>query len=214
MVKVIYLMGIDGAGKTSVANRLSEAYAKQGFRARLLWLRFNHLFSKPLLVFCRAFGFTRYVRQEGETVGYHEFYRSQVLSWLFAYLQYADAWRVRKSKIDRYLKKKNSVLILDRYVYDIMVDIIVDTGISGLHRGRLGRAFRRLLPEGAVVLALKRSKEEILKSRPECRLDRNFDSRYRIYDELIRDVNAIEISNHGEFEDTFRKVRDIVGLAK
>jgi len=130
--RVIYVMGIDGSGKTTVVENLSKLLEDKGYHVYAEWLRFNHVLSKPLLGFCRLVGLTRYEKKDGIRIGYHEFHRSKVISWLYIYLQYLDALRVRIFRIDPKIRQKNCVLILDRFVYDIIIDLMIDTGIEDL----------------------------------------------------------------------------------
>ena len=211
--KVIYVMGIDGSGKTTVSEYLAEQIRARGYRVNILWLRFNHVFSKPLLGLCRILGLTRYQSYDGIRVGYHDFYRSRIISWLFVFGQYLDALRVKYFKILPHIKADKSVLILDRYVYDILVDVMVDTRISGLDKGRMGRKFKKLLPPGTLILMVDRELSEILEVRPEGKVDENFETRYQFYKNMDENDGVTTIKNDGSLGDLLRKAAFHAGLA-
>ena len=120
--KLIYITGIDGSGKSTVSEHLADQLRSKGYEVNILWLRFNHVFSKPLLGLCRLLGYTKYEKPGGIHVGYHDFYKSKIISYLFIFFQYLDAVRVKYTKILPLYRKKNSVIILDRYVYDILIE--------------------------------------------------------------------------------------------
>lgn len=204
--RLIYVMGIDGAGKSTVVEWLARALTEKGKCVEVRWLRFNHFFSKPLLGFCRLMGLTRYETIHGIRVGYHNFYRSRLVSWFFVVLQYLDALRVRWLWIAPRLRRGDRILILDRFIYDILVDLMVDTRITDLDRHPLGKAFLRLLPEGSLILFVVRDKEKLLEVRPESKVDRNFSLRMDLYLALSARQGLIPLQNNGDLESLFCEV--------
>lgn len=209
---LIYVMGIDGSGKTTVVEWLAHTLREQGYHVDVQWLRFNHLLSKPLLGFCRLFGLTRYEKVNGIHLGYHEFHRSRVISWLFVLFQYLDALRVKLTRVMPRLRHERSVVILDRFVYDIIIDLMVDTGIDNLDSTRIGRALIGLLPKGTVVLPLARDREALLQARPESRQDRNFSRRLQLYERLMAREQLQMLQNNSSLDELLVNVSSRVGL--
>ncbi|NOY16388.1 MAG: hypothetical protein GXP23_05560 [Gammaproteobacteria bacterium] len=208
--KIIYVMGIDGSGKTTVAEYIAEELRGRGYRTDVRWLRFNHFFSKPLLAFCRVFGFTKYEMAGDIRVGYHEFYRSSLVAWSFVILQYLDALRVKLLYLQTGLWSRNRVLVLDRYVYDILVDTMIDTRLAGLDKSRIGRAFKRLLPDSTVSVVLHRSRDKVLQARPESAVDREFSDRYAHYDKIRAEGEVHVIDNDGTVEELQQSVKKLL----
>lgn len=207
--RVINVVGIDGSGKSTVANHLATKLRSRGYEVDVIWLRFNHFFSKPLLGLCRLIKLTRYVRHGGVLVGYHDFHRSPLISLLFVILQYADALRVRLLKIEPKLRTPNKILIIDRYVFDILIDLMVDTNNEKLSEEFFGVAFKKLLPPNAFVLFIDRVEEGVISARPENSLDEKFQQRFRYYSSLREDDAVIRISNNGSLLDLLKKVDDL-----
>jgi thymidylate kinase len=205
-------MGIDGSGKTTVSKHLAKSLQELGYDVDIMWLRFNHVLSKPLLGLCRLIGFTRYDVKDGIRVGYHDFHRSRVISWIFLRLQYLDAWRVLHTKILPKMRGDKKVLILDRYVYDILVDLMVDTGLDDLLTSRTGKAFTKLLPEEAMLILVDRDYEEVLQSRPEGRIDDNFYKRYVHYKMMREQFPGTVLDNHAGLPDLLRAAEVCIGL--
>lgn len=210
--RVIYITGIDGSGKSTVSEHLAARLREAGYEVDILWLRFNHVISKPLLGLCRVLGLTRYEVRDGIRVGYHDFYRSKIVSWLFIFSQYLDALRVRYLKLGPRLAGDGKVIILDRYVYDILIDVMTDTRINDLHRGRVGRAFKRLLPQGVVTILVNRDLERVLEVRPEGRVDDNFLRRYEFYKELAEDPSVNTIHNDSSLDSLLDAAEYIAGI--
>lgn len=210
--KLIYVMGIDGSGKSTVSEHLAQKLREQGYTVNVQWLRFNHVITKPLLGLCRVIGLTRYETHDGIRVGYHDFHRSRVISWLFVLFQYLDALRVKYFRIIPKIKGDRSVLILDRYVYDILVDVMVDTGMDALYESRTGNAFLRLLPKDSRLILVDRELDKVLEARPEGRVDRNFIKRYRHYQTISAQPDVHTIENNGELSELLRQAEAYAGL--
>lgn len=210
--KLIYVMGIDGSGKSAVSEHLAMKFREKGYDVDVIWLRFNHVISKPLLGLCRLLGYTKYETCDGIRVGYHNFHRSKIISYLFIAFQYLDAVRVKYTKIIPIIKKPNHILILDRYIYDILIDVAVDTGKSNLLSSWVGKKFKKLLPEDAITILVRRSLSEVLEVRPEGKVDRNFESRFRCYEELRNEASICTIDNNGTLDDLLNSAMELTGL--
>lgn len=210
--KIINISGIDGSGKTTIVNWLSERLQDAGYDVEVKWLRFNHVLTKPLLALCRLLGLTKYENIDGIRMGYHDFHRSRVISWLFVYLQYLDALRVYFIHVAPALRKKNKVLILDRFIHDILIDIMIDTRIQDLDRKWAGRAFLRLIPADTLVIPVLRRREQVLDARPESRIDKNFEARFALYEGIPGRHDCRPVYNNGSLQETLDAVGSIVGV--
>lgn len=207
--RIIYVMGIDGSGKTTVAKWLQDVLVRKGYKVEVQWLRFNHLLSKPLLGICRVLGLTRYENIDGIRVGYHDFHRSWLVSWLFAIFQYLDAVRVTWIKVAPRLRvsdHESKILILDRFVYDIIVDVMIDTRIFHFDKSWIGKAIIELLPQDSAVLAIVRDKDQLIAARPESRIDEAFERRLALYDEIIKRYSIPCVLNDSTLDELFLKV--------
>lgn len=212
--KLIYITGIDGSGKSTVSEHLAARLRDNGYEVNVLWLRFNHVFSKPLLGLCRLLGYTKYEKPEGIHVGYHDFYKSKLISYLFIFFQYIDAVRVKYTKILPVSRKDNSILILDRYVYDILIDVAVDTRMDNLMQSWIGRRFIKLLPEDCLSILVSRDLDDVLEARPEGKVDRNFEYRYQHYIKLSNSPDIKSISNNKTLNELLSSAEKLCGIDK
>jgi thymidylate kinase len=211
--KLIYITGIDGSGKSTVSEHLAKMLRNRGYNVDILWLRFNHVLSKPLLGLCRLLGYTKYETHDGIRVGYHDFHKSSLISNAFIILQYLDAIRVKYLHIIPRYKKKNAIIILDRYVYDILIDIAVDTKKAHLLSSAVGSKFKSILPGNSRTILVRRNLSDVLEARPEGKVDRNFESRFNHYEELANENNLCVVDNNGSLEALLTAVNKITGLA-
>lgn len=193
----IFVCGIDGSGKTALAQDLIEELKRQGFNARYVWMRYNHYFVKPLLAFCRIIRLTQY-RQVGDIkIGVHLFYKSTVISFLFVALTFVDTALATFLKLWLRRIMDNSVVICDRYIVDIIIDLMIDIKNPTMFKGFWGNAFKRLLPEHEKTFYIRRPLEEVLQVRPELKYDHSLDLRISLYEQLVKHWNISVINNNG-----------------
>jgi thymidylate kinase len=204
---IISISGIDGSGKTSIIEGLSSEFEASGQQTKYVWLRYNHYLTKILLGFCRLVGLTRYEYPDGIRVGYHEFYRSRPVSWLFIIFTFIDT--LAASIFLVYLPSlfTSRVLICDRWVLDIMIDLEIDTNIKFQTNGRLERLFLRLLPRNTQCFLVMREQAAVLHSRPENCRDRNFTRRWELYREYAGRPWVTVIANDGSIQDAVASVK-------
>jgi len=210
---LIVISGVDGSGKTSLIEKLQAALEAQGKPTRYLWLRYNHYLSKFVLAFCRYTGLTRYLYFENSRVVYHDFYRSRLVSWLFIGTTWIDTFFVSLFKVYLYRLFSRKVIICDRWMYDIMVDLEVDTKIEFADHSRLKKTFLSLLPANALCFVISRDMESVRKERDESLNDDNFSVRSRLYLRHAQDGKLITVDNNGTIEESVQQVLRQAGLS-
>ena len=211
MSKVVCVSGIDGSGKSMLVEALEQHALKNGLAVKVRWLRFNHFFTRPLLIACRLFGATRYQTQNGHRVGKHHFARPRWLAWLFETLQYWDAWRVAHIHLNRRSLRRTDLLILDRYVPDILVDISIATENPALLRSARAEKFFNLLPSGSLILGVQRAEEALLICRPESGVDPTFTARSDAYLQSFSRGEIHLLKNDGSPEELLEHALKVLG---
>jgi len=126
---IIFLSGIDGSGKTTLAKSLVEALENKGFEVDYVWYRWTAFFSYPLLALCRVLGYTK---KKGYLV-VREYHRNAAIAALWAILYPLDYTLCSLAKI-RITRKANSVIVFDRFIPDIIADVIFQTRINILKK--------------------------------------------------------------------------------
>ncbi len=205
--RIISVSGIDGSGKTTIIDEHSSTLTAEGRNVHIVWLRYNHYLSKSVLALARLFKFTVFEDHDDCRVSYHEFYRSKMLSHVFIWLTWLDAALTTLVLVYIPSRVFNYVVVCDRWVLDILIDLEIDTHIK-LHRNsRYSRMFWGLVPSDAQLTVINRSYDDILDARPEHRYDRNLAERYRLYGVLMEYNDLIVIDNTADLESTHSQVK-------
>lgn len=200
---MICLVGCDGSGKSTLAQYLVDELTRRGHRPVLVWSRYNHFLSKPLLAFARLGGYSIREVHENTTFGYHDFHRSFLLRWPFAILQMIDVNLAIRAQIRR-ARRRGDVLVFERSPWDTLADVLLDTRCAGMESGRLGRWMVSSMLKQSQVLLIARSEENIVKSRPAMRFDRDLQRKLDIYETLCAKFGWSRIDNNGSLTDAKR----------
>jgi thymidylate kinase len=199
--KLIAFVGVDGTGKSSLANAVKKRLEKKNVPVKYVWMRMNYLFSRPFLLICRLTGLTKRPVVNGHKISVHEFYRFKPMAKLIQYTHFIDtffSW-VKNIYFPLYLKKK--VVICDRFVHDILVDYAIEGHEWDIFSKRIARLFNLLVPRNAKFFLINVAKEKILKRKNDViDFDKYFDQRYLLYDELKNNNLLNVINNDGSID--------------
>jgi thymidylate kinase len=206
------IIGLDGAGKTTVALRLCERLERSGQRTAMVWLRSPRFFSLPILGILRLIGYSRTVRLGGHDDVHTDLTRHPRLFHLMAWLLTFDYVLAYYLKI-RLRRRLGRAVILDRFVWDALVDLI-------LSQGR-GLAFLED-PEGRILLdiglrhpalLLRAPTPVLLARKPILSLDPKLEERVRTYEELAARYSiGTATSDEGQEEATTAVVGAYFGI--
>lgn len=211
MPSLISIVGVDGSGKTTLANWLAEELAAQGRQPVLVWSRFRNYLSKPLLALTRLTGHNYYRTINGVRFGFHDFERLAGYRELFALLQAVDVNIAAYHRIHR-LRSHSDVLICERGPWDTLVDVASDTGLAWLPASGLGNTYSLLMRRDARVLWVSRDRESILRTRPELVHDHKLPARMEAYGQLAALHGWDVVDNNGTLESTKQQIREALGL--
>ena len=206
--RIIFFVGVDGAGKTLYANMLLKELKRRGIDCRHVWSRYNNYLSKPLLGLTRLTGHNYKEYHNGIEFGYHEFGRSRIISYLFIILQMTDANLATLFKLCR-PSKKSRVLVCDRGPYDTIVDVMLDTGEKNFSN-KYFRSYLASLPKDHVVFYIHRPIREIYDCRPELEYDRSLPVKDKLYEELSADFGWKRIENSDSVGIVFEKIMNLL----
>lgn len=196
--KVFYIAGSDGSGKTTLLKDLEKELLADLLVPRHIWIRSPKILSKPLMMYCRLVGLTKYKTIDGVTYGKHEFHRSPMVSWLFPILQLIDfkiKWFCERRKV-----KPDEILLFDRFNLDTLSDLMVDTKRMDLHNSWIGKEFMKLSPKGTKSIILKVDAEVIRKRKLDTLFDEKLEDKIRIFEFLSKELNIKLIENNSKYE--------------
>jgi thymidylate kinase len=194
-IKQYCFSGPDGVGKTTLLKRVKELLLSKGIPVEHVWIRYNHYVSKPLLAYLRLLGYTKVVTEKDHIVHkYYELHQTKYLKELFVVCKLIDAIIATLGKITfRQLINPNLLILTDRWVYDIFVDIGVATGIKNLENRKLSKLLLKLSKNSKTVILLA-DKNELLKRRTENNFDPYLEKRLKLYFHLANKFNLQIVS--------------------
>ena len=207
------LTGVDGTGKTTQAMELVKYFRARGKKCTYVWLRFPHLFSIPILAYARLTGLTRYVEIEGQRYGSWEFYRSKWVSAVFPWLLLLDTFVFAIVRIYIPLLL-GYIVICDRFVYDILVDLMVALRQDGYHSTRVGRLFFTLLPRGTKAILLDLDVACIRQRRDDLKGDSTLRLRRKLYLRLAKDRDIPVVIPVGSVEEARGEILELIGASR
>ncbi len=208
--KFICIIGLDGAGKTTHINILINKLKIDG-RYRYTWFRYNHLLSIFLLIYCRLAKLTVYEKINGEKIGRHEFYRSKIVSKLYPWILFIDTipTYILKISIPTCLGYN---IICDRFIYDTLVDLMIDLNDFDIHKKMIGRLFISLIPKNSNIILLDLDESIIRERRKELINDKSLTVRRIAYNKISKEFNIPIIQNNQSIHDVSRQINKILEL--
>jgi len=210
-IPIIYIFGPDGSGKTTIAKKFAESLSNKNCKVVYRWMRFNHIISKLVNGIGRVTGLSEKIRYENVIVGYHYYYKSSLISWMYIIATLIDLSLVYPFKI-LWPLITGKIVIMDRFIYDIMVDLMIDTGIGNLPQRWPGKLLRKFLPRCSESFYLKVDINLIHERRPDTIYDNTHDKKYDLYKKLSRDFKLNTIDNSLSIETAISNILNKVTL--
>lgn len=212
MTRVVSVSGLDGCGKTTIIEALRQEFEARGMPASYIWLRYNHYFTRLLHGFCRLIGYTKYENHNDMKIGYHEFHHSQLISWVAIMLNLVDTFLATLIYVYLPLLFTRRIILCDRWVFDIIVDMAVDTRKELTPLPWWGNAFLWLVPQSARCFLIQRNRKALEEARPENIFDRNYLLRRQMFDALAIHNHLVEISNDRTIQEAVHDILNYLSL--
>jgi thymidylate kinase len=158
--RLVVLLGIDGTGKSTQAERLKTVAERRGLRTQVVWSRWDPLLLRPVINLGRK-GISDDASDDAElslTLRKRRLFSNPVLRVAWRWVASLDHFVQVAPKIALALRY-NDIVISDRYYFDTLVDMGVNFG------GTPGRSgFLRLFPKPDEVILLD-GDESVLRER-------------------------------------------------
>ena len=197
---VVCLVGPDGVGKTTQARLLADSLRERGLRVKLVWLRFSHFLSLPVLALGKLTGLSEQVTYEnGSRVGYHDFQKSAFVSIAYEIARIVDFWLAYLVRV-KLRARLGWFVICDRFYPDVVADVRLSTGGPGRVAISIWRKLQKTTPRPSAVFLLQAPLETLRGRRPDLASDRTLSSKILIYEELREslDLSAFDAKRSSE----------------
>ncbi len=201
----ICVSGLDGSGKTFIINKIVNNFSNV-INFKYIWSRFKNYTSKPLLLLTRLTGHNYKEKINGTKIGYHDFYKSKILSILFLFFQWIDQFL----EIILRFKTSQVSIIADRCLVDTLVDISIDTKMEKFVFGIFAKSLFKLMPKDTIYIILKRNVELIKNNRPDAFYDKNLLRRKELFEKISKLYPIHIIENDNSSEETLNKISKII----
>jgi len=204
---LIYVSGIDGSGKTTVATFLYYQLRKYGLPVVRIWFRFPYFLLYPILFLARKLGLTKVYESNSRTFTVHFFEpiaNPYTILFVFDFALNFMFRIVLRSLLPL-------IIIVERGPLDSLVDLLSD--ISRVRVNSVLLKFLLNLQKQGLIVVTSANLDTIRERRTEAKVDPKFTLKYKLYKLLIFkyfDKNhIIIIDSQKRKEDNFALLRVI-----
>jgi len=200
-MKSVAFIGIDGAGKTTLIEKVMKKFEQEGVRCKFVYMGLGRdikipFFGKLMSIYGRLRYKNKQKVKDGKVWdGERDNYRIRSFPWLS--IQFLEFW-VRYLKAKRL---KNGNVFFDRYFYDGLV----------FAEGRNFEFFRRFIPKPDLCFLVCAPVDVILKRKKEAN-KKNIEEFYRKIDLVGEHFKIIKIDNTRRIdivvEDIFNRIKN------
>jgi len=161
----IAISGIDGSGKTTLANWLVVYLRNRGYKSRYVWIKSKHTFAYVLSLVLTAFGWRQTLRNpNGVAVTRFTLPESILVKKIWPFIEFVSVLPLVIFKVKIPLRLGYRI-ILDRYTIDTITSISIGTKNKEFADSFLGKILLRLMPKEYALILLDVDIKTILKRR-------------------------------------------------
>lgn len=195
-MKIIYLAGIDGSGKTTLAKNLEATFQNTNDSVRYFYARHFPLLMKPLKFVARI-TFLRKTEEFGDYEGYVVRKKGQSrkhrwLAWAYMCVWLFDYFLITYIRLTKYLVTRRT-LILDRYFFDVAINISIALDLSDHEFQRLVEFMAKLYPSPDVVFYLDLPVEVAFRRKNDIQSAQYLEERQERYRSLTKKFHWISV---------------------
>lgn len=152
--RVVCLIGMDGSGKTTHSRRIIDHLQESGIKCHYVWFGNAYFFSYPFMMICRMLGLTTtHHLANGLAVSEHEYYKNKSVSLTWPWVQFLDAAIFVNLRV-RLPLWRGLTVVCDRFIPDILVELMTDINDDRLYEKIVGRLMLMLMPRSLIVVLM------------------------------------------------------------
>jgi dTMP kinase len=202
----ICFTGIDGSGKTTHGKYLIDFLSKKGYKFIYVWAAFKPLFSYIFFGVTRLLGYWKKTKKD-TFIDPLEMSHRRVhdrLSIVFRVFLFID-FHIRTLIKIRLPMLLGMNVVSDRYVYDMIVDLI----LLRLYSRRFGRLILYSLPKPHLIF-LTDAPEHVVFIRRKYKSILSIRIKRKVYLKIAEQLNFFVLDTSNSFVDNQMKIRQIV----
>jgi thymidylate kinase len=213
MCKVIAICGIDGSGKSTQIKLLKKYLRQRGFSVKHVWFRWTAFLSYPFLALCRLLGYTKWKTTRRSNARYAErrFYMNKVSVRLWPWLFTLDAFIYSIFKIKARIILGYTVLC-DRFIPDILVDLMCETKDYRLPKCMVGRMLLSLIPKDSRLIIIDVTEDTAYNRKHDTPSINYLKERRKIYLALAKALNIPVVDGEMGLADVHINILRLLGL--
>jgi predicted nucleotidyltransferase len=211
--RIVILTGIDGSGKTRHAQTLVSDYLRMGEECSYIWMRTAYFFSLPFMVICRLIGFASMKKlPNGKNSIEHRYY-SKPISLIWPWVQFVDLLLFLMVRVYTRFMSRN-IVVADRFIHDILVDLMVDVDNPHLHQSLVGKLILRLIPSGSITILFDADEQTALQRKSDTPSLQYLTTRRQKYKMLASYLAFSEISSVPPFDVVHEGLLDEIKVSR
>jgi thymidylate kinase/glycosyltransferase involved in cell wall biosynthesis len=212
-VQMVALCGVDGTGKSTQVAMLQKHLQSSGRRVQVLWCRWDPWIARPairLLDRSVGGGGQSGSQSTGGAVDASAERRRKLRARLLSMSVVRMAWRalivvdygLRTALRVRWARRRDQVVLLDRYWPDVMVDLSAGGDLQPTLP-----LLRRLLPDPDLLVVLDLGPEEAMRRKPESPDLRYLAGRRSLYLEIAAQEDGLVVDAAKDPDDVQQTIR-------
>jgi dTMP kinase len=213
MYRAVIISGIDGSGKTTQIKLLERYLNHRGFKVKRIWFRWVAFISYPILALCRILGYTKWRVIERSGVRYAErrFYLNKALAKLWPWFFTVDVLIHTIFKIFIWISLGYTILI-DRYIPDILVDLMYETRDYQIPRRLAGRLLISLIPKGSKLIIIDVNENTAYNRKHDIPNINYLKERRRLYLYIAKILNIPVINGEKNVLEVYKNVSEYLKI--
>lgn len=208
---LIYLCGIDGAGKTTQINLLKTYLNHAKLKNKYVWLRWAAFISYPFLAVCRILGYTKWKANPRSDTKYpeHHFYKNKAIAKIWTWLFILDIHLHTLFKVKLPLKTGH-IILCDRFIIDAIVDLMIETHDYQLYKSFKGKLLLSQIPINSVTVLIDLNEYEAYARKKDIPNISFLTSRRKLYIELAKHLKIPIVKGQRAPADLHKEITEKV----
>jgi thymidylate kinase/predicted nucleotidyltransferase len=205
---LICLIGTDGSGKTTLADKLVNELDLKGYSAKYVWFRFPRFLTFVILLVSKLTGFTKYKNYGKYHIVLHYFHLSPFrVIYPLVVLVDMIAYYIVKVWVPL---KLGYIIVCDRWVYDILIDVALDTRNPHFLDTFVGRLLCSFATEARIIFLLDAPDHVLNARRPEACLDPYTNERRSLYHRFSILSGVYSVNSNTDFDITWKNLLNLL----